>query len=345
MSSSSHESGPGANQPQTLDGFTTFKYTYDAVASKKDDGGGSFNVINSWYNAVGLGFYSEITSQTPQQFIKLRQFLNNYEEFTILEERIDYRPAFPRADLAASAAAGSSTSTASNYWAAVCTLMMDTTQITYIPDKNDRQLTNTKDTYFQLRGRKDAVSYNLNKPHTLIIYPTANDLRILNYPIGGAAGDDTRPANPWDAYTLQNAVNTGAYCQWGPPEKLGWLPTKVMSISATWGLNTSPAYWGYKEYLYVPIDFTGTEFTDINYGVNTHTITFAFRKPDYRPLVSIPASLMATESQLNDVLNDVTDARTMIIESADQPAFKKVKTDPEEHKEEIRSRVVVPESL
>lgn len=345
MSSSTPESGPGAHQPQMLDGFTTFKYSWDAVVSKKDDGGGTFNPVTGHYTAVGLGFYGDITSQTPQQFTKLRQYMNNYEEFTILEERIDYRPCFGRSDLAASVASGISGASQSNYWAALSILMMDSTQVTYIPEKNDRQLTNTKDTYFQLRGRNDAVSYNLNKPYSIVVRPTVNDLRILNYPIAGDAGDSTRPANPWDAYTLQNATNTGAYSQWGPSEKIGWIPTKVMSISATWGLNTSPAYWGYKEYYYIPVTYQLQPFANIEFGVNTHTITFAFRKPDYRPLVSIPASLMATENQLEDVLNDVTETRGMIIESHEEPVFKKAKTDPEEHKDEIKSRVTVPQSL
>lgn len=331
--------GPGDNQPAMLDGFQIFNYSWDVNTVRKNPG--QFPVVTAVYRPLGLGFYSDTTNRSQQQFQKLQQLFNMYEEFTILEETIRYQPMFQRSDMAAMVGGFQSDLTGAPYWAAFSVMMADTAVVTLIPEKNDRDSDATVDNYWQARGRPDARTFPLNKPYTWTVRPTSNDLRIINNPNPLATG---RSSNPFNNDVLSSIANNGSYAEWGPPEKLGWLPTKVVNSSNNWALNTSPGYWGFKEFFYTPNNITTGISADIQYGIRMHTITFAFRKYDYRNLVAINASLMAREEDLQDVLNDVTE-RQLLTDEVQEPVFKRVKTDVEAQQDQIRSRVIVPQSL
>lgn len=328
--------GAGDKQASMLDSFQIFNYSWDTQTTRKNPG--QFPNIVMTYRPLGLGFYGSTTGQTPQQFIKLQQMFNMYEEFTILEETVRYQPMFQRSDMAAMVGGFQSDLTGAPYWAAFSVMMADTSVVTLIPEKNDRDSDVTQDLYFQVRGRPEARTFPLNKPYTWTVRPTVNDLRIVNNPNALQTG---RSANPFMSDVLQGVANGGSYAEWGPPEKLGWLPTKVVNTQNQWILNTSPGYWGYKEFFYTPNNIATGISADIQYGIKMHTMTFAFRKYDYRNLVAIPAALVAREEDLQDVLNDVTE-RQMLTDEVEEPAFKRAKTDTEAQQDQIRSRVIVP---
>lgn len=348
MSSEPHDSSRDTSKaPPMIAPFEVFKFQYDSVTAIGPLGDYFPQVIATYKNTgitalQNTGYLPII----PIQFSKLMNYFNNYEEWTILEDRVDYMPEFRHSDTNADqTVSGVTTPTeASIDWLVRNAIFRDTSRITLIPDKNDHQLNSSLDSYFMMRSRPEARTFPLNKPYTFATRPTVNDLRIIASPSDSpivannpfipnvAAGISSANANPW--------------LEWGPPEKLGWLPTKVMNPSQNWVLNYTPNYYGYKEFLYFPIaKMQGTNSKLVEYGVKTFTLTFAFRKFDYRPLYTQPnpTSLLASREQLLDVLDDVT-RRGMIYDLVEEPAFKKVKTDEEVQQDGIRSRVTVPES-
>lgn len=329
--------------------FEIFKFQWSGIKTFTVDGVAMPSIRGQFVNTgiqslADSGYLTTIA----QQYIKLRYYFNLYEEFTILEDRIDYDPFLTPLDVMAFQTVDSTEPKTAKTaeWLLHHNMSAPTTKVTLIPDKNDHQITNTLDCYWQMRSRPEARTFRLTEPFSFATRPTANDLRIICNPNNAQLGQNN---NPFIPNIVSGVSNTGTWLEWGPPEKLGWLPTKVMNPSDQWVLNYTPNYYGYKEYIYVPIASnllgggTGANSTSIDYGMNDHTITFAFRKFDYRPIYANLAgeALLANEVQLNAVLNDVT-GREMIREGTGEPSFKRIKTDEEVQQDEIRSRVLVP---
>lgn len=326
--------------------FQVFKLQYDAVSQLTINN----NVIPSIIaRFVDSGLTSQGTNYLniiATQWGKLQYHFNMYEEFTILEDKVDYEPLFNHSDTTAYQSADSAEpkTSKSAQWVIANALMSNTTKITLLADKNDHEITNTVDSYYQARSRSEARTFRLNQPWTFAVRPSVNDLRIISNPNPSIVTTSNQPFIP---NVMSGVSNTSPWLEWGPPEKLGWLPTKVMNPSNQWVINYTPNYYGHKEWIYIPLaPLVGVVPTTVEYGIKTRTFTFAFRKFDYRPIYGMVGAeaLLATEVQLETVLNDVT-KRGLIHDGADEPSFKKVKTDEDDQRDAIRSRVIVPESL
>lgn len=343
---SSNLSSDTSKAQTMIDPFTVFKFQWDSTQNITTTDTNIPTVIGRFVNTgiTALTGSAAYLNTIPIQYQKLQYYFRMYEEFTILEDRVDYAPMFTSFDINAfqivNWAEPKTTKTAE--WALRNTIMLNTTTTTLIADKNDHQIVSDVDTYYQLRARPEARTFRMNQPWSFASRPTVNDLRIIANP------DNTNFSaanNPFIPNTMSGVTGTGSWAEWGPPEKLGWLPTKVMNPSAQWVLNYTPTYYGYKQYFYFPIGPAPGMPTSVDYGVTTHTLTFAFRKADYRPLYNLTNALLrGTEEQLENVLDDTT-GRRMITEDFTQPAFKKVKTDVEAEQDRVRSQVAAPESL
>lgn len=330
-----------------IDPFTVFKFQWDAILSFDTLAGGAVPGVSGRFVNTGITAlqHTGYLGKIPFQYQKLQYMFNMYEEFTILEDRTDYEPLFNKSDVLAFQQADwtSSPGSKADKWVLLNSLFANTSKLTIIADKNDHHITNDVDTYYQVRSRPEARTFKFSTPWSYATRPTANDLRIIANP---SNSDTSQGNNPFIANVIAGVSNTASWAEWGPPEKLGWLPTKVMSPNNLWVLNLTPNYYGYKQYAYIPIAGRPAATVVVDYGMVTHTLTFAFRKHDYRPnyALSNPSALIADQEQIDAVLDDAT-GRGMIRDVHSEPVFKKVKTDQEVEQDHLRSRVVLPESL
>lgn len=247
-------------------------------------------IDNQWINRLRLDL--------PEQHSRLMSHFNNFQQFTIKHVDVRWVPRWRDNSVSVN---GSGTSNSG-----IEALAATHGFITMVQDLDDSQSRSTLEEYFQVRDQPNAKTWPLmsfghfgHNPFVLDVI-AQNSLSALE------------PQIPTPA-----PINTTA------PVKFKWFSTKAGGAGQTIAFNDAIGTLGCKAYIYAPFN-TSINTAQIVCGMWQWNVQFAFRFPDYRPPVAIPAYVVTGNSMSmieNNVLSNLQGEASKMAPMDQSPQF------------------------
>ncbi len=244
--------------------------------------GGSY-----YFNIQGL----MIGADTVEQATKFYTYMNMYQEFQYVNRELTYIPKFTGTDqnayntLLPTIMSGQyEPEEGKAYLTAIAN--MNTSEVTYLPDADDREMRWTMNEYTQVRGNPMAKTFKLNQPWSITFYPTTTN---VVWSPGDQVGFQSTP--PVNSYSGDRLYNLGLNAT--SPMRVPWLCTKInykLNATNVVQFNIADNWMGYKMYVYMPDNDLPLPNGGVNavIGILRQKHTFRFRKPDFRGWLAIP---------------------------------------------------------
>lgn len=285
----------------------------------------SYDENVDWTNQIGtspVSVFARAHFMNIQAFMTMpdvveqaRRFytlMNMYEEFYWAWADWEWIPLFDKTDQAAYTEAVARTSgtyepeDGEAYVRAIASL--NTSEVTFVPDHDDRIVRATKGEYYQVRTRPDAVTRKLTDHFHFRYSPYTLDVVMSPVVEGNQA-----QAAVMIAPSMGNAQAPNLNITL--PMKVPWLSTKILyRTNSTNNLqfNHADNWFGMKKYIYTPQNEwslpNGAITTTI--AIRRQSLKFFFRRPDYRAWITNPAmSLMSPEESDMLALNALNATR------------------------------------
>lgn len=288
--------------PPIIDEYETLTLNYDRVLQFQ-------NIVGSTATIVTPTVYQFIVADLPTSAVSQRQkfynYLNYFQEYRVKSVTVRHEPRFKGSDLAGFATLlvnehASTVEPETRQMFAAATVLQDSSFVTYIPDRDDTFVTSTLDEYWQVRASPDSITFPANQPHSFTFVPSVLDVMAAPTDVYNGA---PKTSNPFRGTTINNLASTQNQFEItsSVPQMNPWTATKAVNSNVNTATPVFNDYWvmfGYKKYLYTPMNQPDIAkgFVTADYALQTTTVVYEFRKPDYRPYITNPVSFAALNS-------------------------------------------------